>query len=96
VHPEDETGAVGVAVGLKADLGDLVGVHEERLELQRQREALGLRETVNDGLGVGGNLLERAGAVEMLRTADEPDFRSGGIDEGHGERRVRVNGMEEG
>jgi hypothetical protein len=89
VHPKDETGAVGVGVGLDADLADFLGGGEERFEFQRKCEALGFHETVNDGLGVGGDLLERAGAIEMLRTADEPEFGSGEVYEGHGSLRER-------
>ena len=39
-------------------------------------------ERIGDLLRVGGNLLERAGTIEVLRTADEPDFRGG--EEFHG------------
>ena len=91
MHPKDKAGAVGIGIGLDADFGDLVGVNEEGLELERQRETLRFHEAVDDGLGVGGDLFERAFAIEMLRTADEPDFRSGEIDEGHG-REVASSG----
>ena len=89
VHPQDEAGAGGIGVGGDAEVGDFFGRGEEGFEFEGEREALGFDETVDDGLGVGGDLFERAGAVEMLRTANEPDFGGGEIDEGHGERGIR-------
>ena len=83
MHPEDEAGAVGGAVGLEAEGADFLGAGEDGLEDDGVGEFPGGVQFLDDALGVGGDLLEGLGAVEMLAAGDVPDF--GGGRWGHGE-----------
>jgi hypothetical protein len=80
VHPQNQAGAIGIGIRVETQLRDLVGRRQQRLEHGLQRQLLRFGEAGGDLLGVGGDLLERPRPVEMLRPADEPDFRVGEVD----------------
>ena len=86
VHPEDQAGAIGIGIRLEAQIGDLVGRGQQRLEHRLQRQRFRLGEAGGDLLGVGGDLFERSRAIEVLRPANEPDFRVGEEDHVHLDR----------
>jgi len=77
VHPQDQARAIGVGIRVQTEARDLVGSRQQRLEDGLQRQLLRFGEAGGDLLGVGRDLLERSRPVEMLRPADEPDFRVG-------------------
>ncbi len=85
VHPEDEPCAIRIAVCFEAEAANLVGRRQERLERNVQRDAVRGVQGLCDRSGVGGDLLERAGAVKMLAAGDEPDYRRFGF---HGKEAV--------
>ena len=80
VHPKDQAGAVRIGVRIEAKLGDFVRRRQQRLEDSLQRELRRIGERSRDLPRVGRDLLKRSGTVEMLRAANEPDFRGGEID----------------
>ena len=82
VHPKDQAGAVGIGIRVEAKLGDLVRRRQQGLEAGPQREFRLLRERPRDLSSVRRDLLKRSRPVEMLRAANEPDFRGGEIDHG--------------
>ena len=77
VHPKNEAGAVGIGIRLEAKPGDFVGRRQKRLELGLERELRRSSERACDLPRVSRDLLKRTGTVEMLRAANEPDFRGG-------------------
>ena len=74
VHPQDQSGAGGRGVGLEHERADFLGPGEDGLENQRQRQDAGVPEFLDNLSRVGGDLLERLLAVEVLAAGDEPDF----------------------
>jgi len=83
VHPQDQARAIGIGIGFEAQLENLVGRGQQRLEHGLERQLFRFGERAGDLLGVGGDLLERSRPVEVLRPADEPDFRIGEEDHVH-------------
>ena len=63
VHPQDQPGTVGAAVGLDAQLADLVGRLEHRLKNDLDRQGASAVERLHDVLGIGRDLVEGRFAV---------------------------------
>ncbi len=80
VHPKDEASAVRIGIRVKAKLGDFVGRRQQGFEFGLERQLGRVRKRHRDLLRVRRDLLERPRAVEMLRAANEPDFRGRKID----------------
>ena len=80
MHPEDQAGAVLVGIRLHAELGDLVGRGQKRLETVFSGSFGESASAPAMSRASAATRCKGPGPVEMLRAADEPDFGSGEID----------------
>ena len=80
VHPENQPGAILVGVRLLAQFDDLIRGGEQRLVHDLERQFRRSVEPAGDIARVGGDLLQRPGAIEVLRSAHEPDFGIGKLE----------------
>ena len=86
VHPADQPGAGGVAVGFEAGRADLVGGGHDGLEDDADGHVGVGVQSAGEGRGVGRHLLEGFGAVEVLAAGQKPEFGGGGVVHGLGRR----------
>jgi hypothetical protein len=79
VHPQDQPRARCRGIGFDTQRRDLVGRRQQLFENNLVRNARRGTERRGDFLRIFRDLLERAGAVEVLGAGNEPDFGNGEV-----------------
>ncbi|MNP81548.1 hypothetical protein D3C76_1799410 [compost metagenome] len=76
MHPGDQTGTVGIIVGLCQQIADFLGGFHNRLEHHLAGDGGGGVQAFGNNAGVAGHFLQRFWAVQVLASGHKPKFIS--------------------